>query len=737
MSEEVIDPLDVAIWGAVLVGSVVYWLKDRVGSSSSSSSSASSAYKKSFTSTSSMSSSTTAIAKQSIIAPAVAKKPGKTRNFVQKMKQTDKTVIFFYGSQTGTAEDYASRLAKEGSQMYGLKTMTADLEEYNMNLLDTLPEDHLAFFVLATYGEGEPTDNAVEFWEHLVTGEDLPEFSTDDYQDPERPLSNLHFVMFGLGNKTYEHYNSVCRKVDEKLSNLGATRIGERGEGDDDGSLEEDFLSWKDNMWKAVCDFVGIDFSAVGSLSGPRQATYKVVEYTPEEAKQLAKIFYGEHYENKAVGSRPTYDAKNPYSAPISVSRELFAASADRHCLHMEIDIAGSGITYQTGDHIAIWPVNAEDQVLKLASIMNLSAKLDAVVTVSNTDPASTKLPFPVPTTYRTILRNYLDITAPPSRAFIGQLAPFAPNETSSQALAKLGEDKEAFRLQVADTRRSVATVLEKLLGHDQIIEIPFDLLIESVPRLQARYYSISSSPKAHPTSIHLTAVVLDYQPATAPEETVYGLATNYLHVCHAHLNNNALGASLPVYDISGPQGALLTADGHVKVPMHVRHSNFKLPRNSAVPVVMVGPGTGVAPFRGFIQDRAQDAKSGKKTGATVLFFGCRREDEDYLYKDEWDGLMAQLGEGSRVITALSRQPGVPKTYVQHCMTEHKELVWDLIHAQGGYFYVCGDAKNMAREVNHRLVEIAMECGGLTEDKATNYVKDLRSKGRYEEDVWS
>ncbi|KAF9320781.1 NADPH-cytochrome P450 reductase [Podila horticola] len=736
MSEELIDPLDVAIWGAVLVGSVVYWLKDRIGSSSFSSSSASSAYKKSITSTSSTTSPTTVIAKQPTII-SVVNKSGKTRNFVQKMKQTDKTVIFFYGSQTGTAEDYASRLAKEGSQVYGLKTMTADLEEYDMNLLDTLPEDHLAVFVLATYGEGEPTDNAVEFWEHLVSGEDLPEFSTGDYQDPERPLSNLHFVMFGLGNKTYEHYNLVCRKVDERLSNLGATRIGERGEGDDDGSLEEDFLSWKDDMWKAVCDFVGIDFSAAGSLSGPRQATYKVLEYTSEEVQQLAKIFYGEHHESKAnFGSRPTYDAKNPYSAPISVSRELFAVAADRHCLHMEIDIAGSGITYQTGDHIAIWPVNAEDQVLKLSSIMNLSAKLDTVVTVSNTDLASTKLPFPVPTTYRTILRNYLDITAPPSRAFIGQLVPFAPNEISAQALAKLGEDKEAFRLQVADARRSVATVLEKLLGPDQTIAIPFDLLIESVPRLQARYYSISSSPKAHPTSIHLTAVVLDYQPAAAPAETVYGLATNYLHVCHAHLNNTTRSASQPTYDISGPQGAYLT-DSHVKVPVHVRHSNFKLPRNSAVPVVMVGPGTGVAPFRGFVQDRAQDARSGKKTGATVLFFGCRREDEDYLYRDEWDGLMAQLGEGSRVITALSRQPGVPKTYVQHCMKEHKELVWDLIHAQGGYFYVCGDAKNMAREVNHQLVEIAMECGGMTKDKATNYVKDLRSKGRFEEDVWS
>ncbi|KAG0082819.1 NADPH-cytochrome P450 reductase [Podila epicladia] len=721
MSEAVIDTLDLAILGAVLVGSGLYWFKDRLMGSSSASK--------------------PAFGKQPLVpmqkpnAPAlkINKVVRKTRDFVQKMKETDKTVIFFYGSQTGTAEDYAARLAKEGTQRYNLKTMTADLEDYDMNLLDTLPANHLAFFVLATYGEGEPTDNAVDFWEHLVSNEDVPEFSIGDYEDAEKPLTNLNFVMFGLGNKTYEHYNSVCRRVDEKLTQLGATRIGERGEGDDDGSLEEDFLSWKDDMWKVVCDFMGIDFLA--GNSGPRQATYKVQEHTAEEVEQLKKVYYGEHQEPKfMLGSRPTYDSKNPYAAPISVSRELFAASADRHCLHMEVDVAGSGITYQAGDHVAVWPVNAEQEVSKLAAVLNLSDKLDTVITVSNTDPASTKLPFPVPTTYRTVLRNYVDITAPPSRAFIGQLTPFAPTEESTKTFGHWGQDKEAFRVNVADARRSLGTVLEKILGAGQTMEIPFDLLIENVPRLQARYYSISSSPKIHPTTIHLTAVVLDYKPDVAPEETVYGLATNYLHNCHGRINT--MVSIEPKYEISGPKGSYLVGEQGVKVPVHVRHSNFKLPRNSSLPVVMVGPGTGVAPFRGFVQDRAQDAKNGKKVGATVLFFGCRRDDEDYMYKDEWPELMKHI-EGAQIITALSRQPGVPKTYVQHRMMEHKQLIWDLIHKQGGYFYVCGDAKNMAREVNHRLIEIAVECGEMTEEKATNYVKELRSRGRYEEDVWS
>ncbi|KAG0349055.1 NADPH-cytochrome P450 reductase [Podila humilis] len=724
MSEAVIDTLDLAILGAVLVGSGLYWFKDRLMGSSSTTTAAKPAFGKQ-----------PIVPMQKPNAPALKfnKVARKTRDFVQKMNETDKTVIFFYGSQTGTAEDYAARLAKEGTQRYNLKTMTADLEDYDMNLLDTLPENHLAFFVLATYGEGEPTDNAVDFWEHLVTGEDLPEFSKGDCEDSEKPLTNLHFVMFGLGNKTYEHYNSVCRRVDEKLSQLGATRIGERGEGDDDGSLEEDFLSWKDDMWKVVCDFMGIDFLA--GNSGPRQATYKIQDHTADEVEELKRVYYGEHQEPKfMLGSRPTYDSKNPYAAPIAVSRELFAASADRHCLHMEVDVTGSGISYQAGDHVAVWPVNAEQEVAKLAAVLNLTEKLDTVLTVSNTDPASTKLPFPVPTTYRTILRNYIDITAPPSRAFVGQLTPFAPTEDSTKIFGHWGQDKEAFRVNVADARRSLGTVLEKILGSGQTMEIPFDLLIENVPRLQARYYSISSSPKVHPTTIHLTAVVLDYKPDVVPDETVFGLATNFLHNCHGRVNK--MESIAPAYEISGPKGSYLVGEQGVKIPVHVRHSNFKLPRNAALPVVMIGPGTGVAPFRGFVQDRAQDAKNGKKVGATVLFFGCRREDEDYLYKSEWPELMKDI-EGSQIITALSRQPGVPKTYVQHRMMEHKQLIWDLIHKQGGYFYVCGDAKNMAREVNHRLIEIAIECGEMSEEKATNYVKELRSRGRYEEDVWS
>lgn len=190
----------------------------------------------------------------------------------------------FYGSQTGTAEDYASRIAKECSQRFGVSCMTADIELYDMTYLDTVPKDKLVIFVLATYGEGDPTDNAVEFWD-LVT-EDDPSFSESA---DDKPLSNLKYIMFGLGNKTYEHYNEVGRRVDKHLALCGAKRIGERGEGDDDGSMEEDYLTWKEDMWSAFCEAMGVDEHSANS--GPRIPIYQVEELTQYEKDD---VYFGE-----------------------------------------------------------------------------------------------------------------------------------------------------------------------------------------------------------------------------------------------------------------------------------------------------------------------------------------------------------------------------------------------------------------------------------------------------------
>ena len=552
-----------------------------------------------------------------------ASKAGRSRNIIEKLDEAGKNCVVFYGSQTGTAEDYASRLAKEGSSRFGLKTMTADLEEYDFENLDQFPEDKVAIFVLATYGEGEPTDNAVEFYE-FISGDDVS-FSEKGGKE-EQPLGSLSYVAFGLGNNTYEHYNSMVRNVTKHLDGLGAKRIGDAGEGDDGaGTMEEDYLAWKDPMWSALAASMNLE---------EREAVYEpIFEITEKEDMSAEEdhVYLGEPNKNHLEGaSKGPYNAHNPFIAPIAESREIFNNDPSRNCLHMEINIEGSKLSYTTGDHIAIWPNNSGAQVDRFLDVLNLKEKRDTVFTAKGLD-ATAKVPFPSPTTYDAVVRYHMEICAPVSRQFVSNLAQFAPNEEIKAEISKIGNDKDIFAEKIASKNFNIAQFLESFGTKWE--NIPFTLFIEGLNKIQPRYYSISSSSMVQKQQISITAVV-DSVEAEGSPHIVKGVTTNYLLA----LKEKQHGAANPdphglQYAINGPRNKY---DG-IHVPVHVRHSNFKLPSDPAKPIIMVGPGTGVAPFRGFIQERAQCAKNGETVGKTILFFGCRKEAVDFIYKPEFE----------------------------------------------------------------------------------------------------
>jgi len=642
-------------------------------------------------------------------------KANKTRNIVEKMEESNKNCVIFYGSQTGTAEDYASRLAKEGKSRFGLETMVADLEEYDYENLDTLGEDKVVMFVLATYGEGEPTDNAVDFYE-FITGEDCT-FS----ESSEPALGNLKFVAFGLGNNTYEHYNSMVRNVTKALEKMGATRIGDAGEGDDGaGTMEEDFLAWKDPMWTALAEKMGLE---------EREAVYEPVFGITERdnlTKDSPEVYLGEPNKNHLEGqSKGPYNAHNPYIAPIAESREVFTVK-DRNCLHMEIDISGSNLSYQTGDHIAIWPTNAGKEVDRFLNITGLLPKRDTVVSVKALDPTA-KVPFPTPTTYDAVVRYHMEICAPVSRQMIATFAPFAPTEAAKAETAKLGSDKDYFHQKITNKYYNIAQALAAI-SSEKWTDIPFSAFIEGITKVQPRYYSISSSSLVQKNKISITAVVESMQ-IPGREDALKGVTTNYLLA----LKQKQHGDPSPdphglTYEITGPRNKY---DG-IHVPVHVRHSNFKLPSDPSKPIIMIGPGTGVAPFRAFVQERAAQAKAGQNVGRTLLFFGCRKQSEDFLYRDEWKQYQEALGDKFSLITAFSRE-GPSKVYVQHRLEEHAKEVNELL-SQKAYFYVCGDAANMAREVGAVLVKILAKERGVTEQKGDEIVKAMRTANQYQ--VW-
>ncbi|KAI1485315.1 NADPH-cytochrome P450 reductase [Biscogniauxia mediterranea] len=685
-----LDTLDIIVLAVILVGTAAYFTKGKVWGVTKD------PYATSF-------------------ANANGHKAGKTRNIIEKMEESGKNCVIFYGSQTGTAEDYASRLAKEGKSRFGLETMVADLEDYDYENLDAMPQDKVVMFVLATYGEGEPTDNAVDFYE-FITGEDV---SFSNSADP--PLDNLNYVAFGLGNNTYEHYNSMVRNVNKALEKLGAHRIGEAGEGDDGaGTMEEDFLAWKDPMWAALAAKMGLE---------EREAVYEPILGIVERenlTKDSPEVYLGEpnkmHLEGAAKGP---FNAHNPYIAPIVESKELFSVK-DRNCLHLEVDISGSGnLSYQTGDHIAIWPTNPGQEVEQFLSILGLEDKKDTVISVKALEPTA-KVPFPTPTTYDAILRYHLEICAPVSRQFLGTLAAFAPDEAVKAEMAKLGNDKDYFHEKISKNHYNIARTLSVVSDGKKWTNAPFSAFIEGLTKLQPRYYSISSSSLVQPKKISITAVV-ESQLIPGRADAFKGVATNYLLALKQKQNGDPnpepFGLS---YELHGPRNKY---DG-IHVPVHVRHSNFKLPSDPSKPIIMIGPGTGVAPFRGFVQERAKQAESGENVGRTLLFFGCRKREEDFVYESEWEEYKKALGDNFELITAFSRE-GPEKVYVQHRLKEKAQEVNELLQKKA-YLYVCGDAANMAREVNTVLAQIIAEQRGIPEAKAEEIVKNMRASNQYQ-----
>ncbi|XP_050457452.1 NADPH--cytochrome P450 reductase isoform X3 [Cataglyphis hispanica] len=613
--------------------------------------------------------------------------PSSENSFIKKLKTSGRSLVVFYGSQTGTAEEFAGRLAKEGIR-YKMKGMVADPEECDMEELvhlKTIPNS-LAVFCLATYGEGDPTDNAMEFVDWLKNGD------TD--------LTGLNYAVFALGNKTYEHYNEVGIYVDHRLEQLGATRVFELGLGDDDANIEDDFITWKDKFWPTVCEFFGIE--GAGEDVSIRQ--YKLTEHVDLPAD---RIYTGEIARlHSFTNQRPPYDAKNPFLAPVKVNRELHGPTSERSCMHIEFDITDSKIRYEAGDHLAVYPVNNAELVNKIGE--QCGASLDTVFTLTNTDEESTKKhPFPCPCSYRTALTHYLDITSNPRTHVLKELAEYATDPADKEKLKLMAlttaEGKAAYQQWIVQENRNIVHILEDISS----LKPPLDHLCEILPRLQCRYYSISSSPKLHPTSIHITAVVVEYKTPTGRINK--GVTTNWLKEKHP-------------------------SDPPCFVPIFVRKSQFRLPMRLITPIIMIGPGTGLAPFRGFIQERDLARKEGKEVGDTILYFGCRKSQEDFLYREE---LEQYVKDGTLTLhTAFSREQE-HKVYVTHLLENNKEELWRVIGEQNGHIYVCGDARNMARDVHNILLKVVMDRGNMSELDAANYIKKMDSQKRYSSDVWS
>src|SRR6476619_1890199 len=379
------------------------------------------------------------------------------------------------------------------------------------------------------------------------------------------------------------------------------------------------------------------------------------------------------------------------------------ANASDRSTRHIEVQLP-SDVTYLVGDHLSVVPRNDPALVDSVARRFGFLPADQIRLAVAEGRRA--QLPVGEVVSVGRLLTEFVELQQIATRKQIQIMSEQTRCPvTKPKLLGYVGDDEaatERYRADILGKRKSVFDLLEE----HPACELPFHAYLEMLSLLAPRYYSIASSPSGDPSRCSVTVGVVE-GPASSGRGVYKGICSNYL--------------------ASRREGET------VQATVRETKAGFRLPADPSVPIIMVGPGTGLAPFRGFLQERAALKSKGAKLGPAMLFFGCRHPDQDFLYADE---LKAFAADGIvELHTAFSRAGG-QKTYVQHLVAAQKARVWSLIE-QGAIVYVCGDGGKMEPDVKAALVAIYREKSGADAEAGLRWIDDLGTKNRYVLDVWA
>jgi cytochrome P450/NADPH-cytochrome P450 reductase len=499
--------------------------------------------------------------------------------------------------------------------------------------------------------------------------------------DGGEPLAGVKYAVFGCGNHDWAAtFQDVPRTIDTLLEKRGAQRLHLRGEGDAADDFDGQFESWYKPLWPTLAAEFSIGLEA--AVSGPLFA----IEVVPGERMSPFVA---------SLGARPMR---------VAVHRELQSMAgpdpSTASTRHVELELP-EGVTYRPGDHLGVIPHNGEGLVRRVAS--RFGFEKDQFVRLHARSERRTFLPIGERISVHTLLADYVELQDVASRTHIRTLAnytecPFA--KTTLEGLA--AENSGAYREEVLLKRKSVIELLEQFPA----CKLPLEIYLEMLSPLAPRYYSISSSPLASNGRCSITVGVVR-GPARSGTGSFAGVCSNYV---------SRQAESSVVYAF-----------------VKDTKSNFYLPDDPTTPIIMIGPGTGLAPFRGFLQERAAMKARGTPIGRSLLFFGCRHEKQDFLYADE---LKEFASQGIAELHVAFSRMQAEKVYVQNLIGKAREKVWALIEA-GAIIYVCGDASRMEPDVRKALTGVIGGKLGIDDAAAGQRFDQLVTANRYLVDVWA
>jgi cytochrome P450/NADPH-cytochrome P450 reductase len=579
-------------------------------------------------------------------------------------------LLVLYGSNLGTAEHLAREIANDAANQ-GFNVTVGTLDQY----VNKLPKEGGVVVVSASYN-GMPPDNAAKFVAWL-----------EDSSLPADAFTGVEFTVFGCGNRDWgTTYQAVPTLIDAQLAAHGAKRMYKRGEGDARGDFDGDYRSWYSPLWQSVAQELNVSTTA----SAPQKTSPRFqISFTNKRATSESVAAY------------------EAYPMTVQVNRELQTRDgerpSDRSTRHVQV-VLPEGTTYHTGDHLGILPVNSIESIQRVLFHYNLDPGF--YITIAKSAKGTSYLPVDTSMPLLEVLASRVELQDVATRSQIQVLAEYTSDPQEKQSLLALAGDDDASRAlyqqQVFAPNKSLLDLMEEYSSS----ELPFEVFLALLPPLKPRYYSIASSPMVSPDKCDLAVAVVD-APARSGRGTFRGVSSTYLE---------RMPQARPVI-------------GFIRQPTIPFHP----PENPHTAMIMVGAGTGVAPFRGFLQERAALKAKGAPVGESLLFFGCRDPLQDYIFQQE-------LGEFEsqgivKVYMGFSRVPGQEKKYVQDTIREQSDEVWRLL-GNGAIVFVCGEANRMAPAVRAAFMDVFRSKTNASELDAQAWLSGLKESKRYLEDIW-